>query len=278
MSEPFRFMRRRLAPLYGEGEARAVALLVLEEAAGLSQTDVYGGKDRHIPEDVRERIANICKRIEGGEPVQYVLGGAWFMGRRFEVTPAVLIPRPETEELVAWAQTLYAGGGILDCGTGSGCIAVSLKSALPEAGVEAWDISPASLAVARRNAARAGAAVDFRERDMLLPSSWAGRSFGLIVSNPPYIPLAERAAMARHVACHEPAQALFVPDGDPLRFYRALAGAACAGALLPGGWLAVETHCDHARAVAALFRRTGLKKVELRQDQFGHDRMVAGQR
>lgn len=268
-------LRTLLTPLYGEGEARAIAFMVFEEAFGVGRTDIYADKVRQFSQDERLHFLNICERLAGGEPVQHVLGSAWFCGHRFEVSPAVLIPRPETEELVAWALSLPAPRRILDAGTGSGCIAVSLKLALPAAEVMACDVSLPALAVARRNAAALGAEVHFEPCDLL--AGWPASSpFDLIVSNPPYICDCERAGMERHVLDHEPSSALFVPDTDPLRFYRVLAERAASGALREGGALLVEINRAYGPQTAALFSECGLRRVELRRDAFGNDRMVAG--
>lgn len=281
MNEYYIRLRSLLAPLYGEGEARAIAFLVLEEAFSVSRTDIYADKVRQFSQDERLHFVNICQRLEAGEPVQYVLGGAWFCGHRFSVAPGVLIPRPETEELVTWAAEVAAAHPaphkwVLDAGTGSGCIAVSLKLLCPDCEVEAWDISSEALQIAERNARRLKADVHFSRHDLLAPWPTSGAQFDLIVSNPPYICLRERADMAPHVWRHEPAGALFVPDTDPLRFYRALARAAVGGALRAGGTLMVEVNSVYGPQTANLFTDAGLHHVELRRDAFGRDRMVAG--
>lgn len=283
MDSSFTLLRSRLVPRYGEREAHAMAFLVMEEAFGVSRTEVYADKVRQFPEDEKERLLNICERLEQGEPVQYVLGAAWFGGRKFAVDPSVLIPRPETEELVEWGvaelRRMQAEGvckpKVLDAGTGSGCIAVSIKLAVPEADVLAWDISQAALAVARRNAESLGAEVRFGQCDMLGP--WTEGGFALVVSNPPYVRESERAEMEPHVTDYEPAQALFVPDADPLLFYRALAAQAVAGGvLLPGGVLLTEVNAALARQTAALFTQAGLQRVEVRSDTYGRERMAGG--
>ena len=277
MNTEYLNLRAALEPLYGEGEARAIAFLILEDAFGLSRTDIYVGKVRQFSVDERIRLQTMCEQLKAGVPVQYVLGQAWFCGRVFEVTPAVLIPRPETEELVAWAAEQISCNRILDAGTGSGCIAVSLKLQLPDSQVEAWDISAEALAVAQRNAERLGAGVRFVRQDLL--GAWnEDEVFDLIVSNPPYICERERAEMEHHVLDHEPGTALFVPDDDALLFYRALAEHAVAGALREGGRLMVEINSAYGPETAALFERCGLHGVELRKDEFGNDRMVCGVR
>ncbi len=286
-------LRDALSAAYPPGEARAVAFLLFEEGFGVSRTDIYADKVRDFSQAETARLRDMSARLVAGEPVQYVLGHAVFCSRRFKVTPAVLIPRPETEELVEWAvvsareMSLCGAAGeglrVLDAGTGSGCVAVSLKAELPGAEVEAWDISPEALTVARENAAALGADVRFLEKDMLRPWTEGGgagggcgtRRFDLVVSNPPYICERERSEMEPLVTDNEPARALFVPDGDPLLFYRAL----CDGAALclhPGGRLLVEANRAYARDTAELFRRRGFAGVEVRRDAYGNERMVGG--
>lgn len=271
MSPLYSELRDGLLREYDAGEARAVALLVLEEEFGVPRTDVYAGKVRHFSDAERARLQNISERLQAGEPVQYVTGHAAFMGRRFAVSPAVLIPRPETEELVALALREPARR-VLDVGTGSGCVAVSLALELPGAEVEAWDLSDDALAVARTNAAALGAAVRFVRRDALAAPE-AGEAFDLIVSNPPYVRESERAGMERRVAEHEPAMALFVPDDDALRFYRALARLGRAR-LRPGGRLVMEVNAALAGATAALMRAEGYGGVAVSRDAYGRERFV----
>ena len=186
---------------------------------------------RNFSEEERLRLTNILQRLQEGEPLQYILGTAYFCGLPFHVTPATLIPRPETEELVDWAGT--TSGNVLDAGTGSGCIAVAIAHRNPQAQVTAWDLSAEALEVAAQNAAANGVQVRFERHDMLteLPDA---QSLDLIVSNPPYVCEREKAEMEEHVLRHEPATALFVPDNDPLRFYKALARIG-SHALRPGG-------------------------------------------
>lgn len=291
-------LRTALAPRYGETEARAIAFLVLEEGFGVTRTDVYADKVRHFSSEEEQEWGVICKRLASGEPVQYVLGRATFLGRNYRVTPATLIPRPETEGLVALAlqaaKEIVAARGndsalphstvlpparplhILDVGTGSGCIATSIALELRDAAhVEAWDISDAALDVARLNAHELGANVNFAHIDLLAADTT--KQFDLIVSNPPYVLESERANMEDHVLAHEPASALFVPDDDPLRFYRALARLA-QSCLVPGGTLAVEVNRAFADETAALFRTTGLSAVAVHPDCFAAPRFVTGVR
>ena len=279
MNEAYIHLRRMLEPVYGTREAQAISFLVMEKVFGLTRTDIYGGKVRQISEDERTRFLNISQKLQSGMPVQYALGEADFMGHTFEVSPAVLIPRPETEELVRWAISVASARPnlrVLDAGTGSGCIAVSFKLACQAASVEAWDLSENALTLAQSNARRLGADVRFHRHDMLLEWPEEAR-FHLVVSNPPYILEREMAEMEPHVLLHEPHMALFVPDDDPLRFYRALAENTREH-LLPGGWLMVEANRAFAQQTAELFRKEGLEEVQVRCDEFGNERMVVGRK
>ncbi|MEE0619669.1 MAG: HemK/PrmC family methyltransferase, partial [Prevotella sp.] len=214
---------RRLSPLYGEGEARAIVRMVVEDEFGLSPTDIYMGKVNQLSADERANLEEIVARIANYEPVQYVLGHADFSGRRFAVAPGVLIPRPETALLIPMIGSAAARPfTLLDSGTGSGCIAITAALDYPDATVTAWDISDDALRIARANATRLGAQVCFERQDALAPPADTAL-WDVIVSNPPYICMSERAEMSPHVLDHEPATALFVPDSDPLLFYRATA-------------------------------------------------------
>ena len=275
-------LQRMLTPRYGDSEGRAVALWVLAEAFGFSRTEAYAGKGRDFPEDAHTRFVNIYKRLEQGMPVQYAVGHTTFGGRRFGVEPGVLIPRPETEELVQWAvcemrQMPATSPRVLDGGTGSGCIAISVALEVPEAQVTACDVSTEALRVAERNADALGAHVQF-ERWNLLALPAACGPFDVIISNPPYICRREAADMLDHVLRYEPHTALFVPDDAPLLFYHASAQQSAAGLLAHGGWLMVEVNRAYARQVAAAFSTAGLREVQVRCDAFGCERMVAARR
>ena len=267
---------------YDKGEAQAIARLYLERRFGLSHTDALLGRHFLLTPKHEQRWLTDLEALRRGVPVQYVLGYTEFDGHTFAVTPDVLIPRPETEGLVEWAWELACGqtSRILDAGTGSGCIAVSLARRLPLAEVTAWDISEAALAVARCNAKSLDGKVTFLHRDIMaeaLRPTDAPSSFHLIVSNPPYIRKSEAVTMERHVVHHEPHSALFVPDYDPLQFYRALALLG-QHLLFPDGSLLVETHRNHAQQVAQLFEVMGYHHVEVRPDCFGLPRFVKGVR
>lgn len=366
---------KRLTAIYNEREAQAIVRTVLDALFGMSLTDICLGKVTQLSADDTTRLEKIMQRLEKSEPVQYVLGAEWFAGRLFDVAPGVLIPRPETEDLVKWTcdeakekekednskeekgkeekevskkgeapkkeeqplstplkeeeeglrkgedapqkeeqplssllkeekEGLRKGEdasqkeeqllssllksnkevsekgeeaphpSILDIGTGSGCIAITVALALPQARVTAWDISTDALAIAAGNAHRLGASVRFEHQDALsAPDDEA--CWDVIVSNPPYICDKERADMSDNVLSYEPELALFVPDSDPLLFYRAIARYA-SKALKPGGRLLFETNTAYAHEVAQAMADEGFTAIEVRNDCFGKPRMVKG--
>ena len=366
---------KRLTAIYNEREAQAIVRTVLDALFGMSLTDICLGKVTQLSADDTTRLEKIMQRLEKSEPVQYVLGAGWFAGRLFDVAPGVLIPRPETEDLVKWAcdeakekekednskekrgkeekevskkgeapqkeeqllssplkeeeeglrkgedapqkeeqllssplkeeeEGLRKGKdasqkeeqhlssllksnkevsekgeevphpSILDIGTGSGCIAITVALALPQARVTAWDISTDALAIAAGNAHRLGASVRFEHQDALNAPDDEER-WDVIVSNPPYICDRERADMSDNVLSYEPELALFVPDSDPLLFYRAIARYA-SKALKPGGRLLFETNTAYAHEVAQAMANEGFTAIEVRNDCFGKARMVKG--
>ena len=279
----YRELCRRIAEKYGLDEARAIVRLVLGERFGLSMADILCDKVTELSADDRTELEKIMLRLENGEPVQYVLGFAEFCGRRFSVGPEVLIPRPETEELCRWM--VEEGGtrkeegdfSILDIGTGSGCIAITLAAELPDAQVSAWDISEKALATARKNADSIGVNVDFELIDILKnpPSSFLlpPSSFNMVVSNPPYICQTEKSSMKPHVLEYEPHVALFVPDDDPLLFYRAIADFAV-HALKPNGWLYFELNPLYINELKTMLSERNFDKIEEKCDQFGKKRMI----
>ena len=263
-----------LTPLHGVVEARAIVYALLEDVFGLSKTDVLLGRFEGLSATEKARFKECAARLSQGEPLQYVVGTAPFGNLTFEVTPSTLIPRPETLELVEWVaadEQVRPALRLLDIGTGSGCIAISLASLLPQATVSAWDISAEALAVARRNAERNGVAVDFKQVDVLHVTE--AETYDCIVSNPPYICEAEKADMTDSVLLHEPHTALFVPNTDPLRFYRVIAQLALSN-LSPGGTLYFEINRAYGAETCNLLRDLGFRDVELRKDFYGNDRMV----
>jgi len=282
---------RKLAQIYSEGEAKAIARTTYEVRYGLTLSDIYLGKDTQLSADCQTELQKIAKRLLQGEPIQYILGQAEFCGRTFMVNEHVLIPRPETEELCRQPlplpsplrATLLPSGGrkgegakILDIGTGSGCIAVTLAAMYPDAEVTAWDISEEALKVAKENAKRTNVHVSFEKVDVLhLPSAIRHQTpaFDLIVSNPPYICNKERTKMEANVLEYEPHTALFVPDDDPLLFYRAIAQYGQT-ALKDGGWLYFEINPLYAEPLREMLSKMSYRDIEIKEDQFGKQRMI----
>lgn len=267
---------KELKQHYGTAEGYALYRLVMEECFGLTHTDILLGKDNQISEENQARLLEITGRLLKNEPVQYVLGYADFCGHRFAVRPGVLIPRPETELLVQKALELVHGmDGVtepeaLDIGTGSGCIAVSM--ALAGCRVTAMDISEEALGIAMQNATALNAEVAFVYENILQPSRTA-QQWNVIVSNPPYICLHEAEAMERNVLDYEPHNALFVPDTDPLIFYRAIASYAMSH-LSAGGWLCLEINQAYPDEMERLLSSFGFKDVTIQKDQYGKDRIA----
>ena len=267
---------KELKQHYGTAEGYALYRLVMEECFGLTHTDILLGKDNQISEENQARLLEITRRLLKNEPVQYVLGYADFCGHRFAVRPGVLIPRPETELLVQKALELVHGmDGVtepeaLDIGTGSGCIAVSM--ALAGCRVTAMDISEEALEIAMQNVTALNAEVAFVHENILQPSRTA-QQWHVIVSNPPYICLHEAEAMERNVLDYEPHNALFVPDTDPLIFYRAIASYAMSH-LSAGGWLCLEINQAYPDEMEKLLSSFGFKDVAIQKDQYGKDRIA----
>lgn len=272
----YRELWRTLEPLYGNGEARAVTDYVLDVCFGLSKADIMCGAVEEMTAEKAAELNKIFGRLMEGEPVQYVLGRAEFCGRWFDVRPGVLIPRPETEELCAWITAdskASASPKVLDIGTGSGCIAITLQLDMPESKVTAWDISADALDVARENAQQLGANVNFVKLDAL--NAKPEGEWDVIVSNPPYICEKEKKDMAVNVLEHEPHTALFVPDADPLLFYRAITRLAVQ-TLNKGGRLYFEINPIYADDTCRMMQAEGMTAVELRSDMYGKQRMAKG--
>ena len=269
-----------LQPLYDPREAAAVAKYYHESLTGWDRWALPLHYGDELSEAQLQRRKQELPLLAEGTPVQYVVGKAEFYGRRFQVTPDVLIPRPETEELVQGALAALAGRecpAVWDVGTGSGCIAVTIAAELPGAAVFATDISPEALAVARENAMRHQTAVTFGQHDMrdLTTLPFPDQRFDLIISNPPYIPERDRQTMHRNVVEHEPGLALFVPDEDPLWCYRALAALA-AKTLKPGGRLMVETYHQYHEMLIQQWKENGLRHITEQDDINGRARFVMG--
>ncbi len=274
LKETIEQLRNGLAGVAEPQEVQAMIRVICEDVFNYDQVDVALRQESELPDFAPERIADIIARLRRHEPLQYVVGHARFHGHQFKVTPAVLIPRPETEQLVDLIIDENQGSDlrVLDMGTGSGCIAISLARALKFAQVDALDVSRDALEVARQNAADLKVKVRFFESDMLSPQPAA--RYDIIVSNPPYVCWSEREAMDRNVKDYEPGQALFVPDNDPLLFYKAIAPYA-AQSLERGGKLYLEINQRFGNEVKRLLQDNGFDEVRIIEDSFGKVRFAA---
>lgn len=276
---------RRLLPHYDEREAKAVVRTLVEELFQLTLTDLYAGGLDNLTTAEQQRLETSLQQLEAGIPVQYVTGTARFFGRDYVVNPHVLIPRPETEVLCEIILSAYNQPycalqppvplRVLDIGTGSGCIAVTLALDLWNSSVSAWDVSGEALLTARENAHRLQAQVNFEWHDVLSldEAALAATPFDIIVSNPPYVCDHERKDMTEQVLAHEPHTALFVPDNDPLLFYRAIADYGTTH-LNPHGLLAFEINPLFAKEMCEMLESKGYKQVEVKTDQYGKERVV----
>ena len=268
-----------LTPLYDAGEAQAIVRTVLDVEYGMTLTDIICGKVNELSSDEERNLEEIIARLQNGEPVQYVLGKADFAGRTFHVEPGVLIPRPETAELCQWIEeevsSLEADDPkqILDICTGSGCIAITLGLNIPNSEVTGWDISEDALRIAQGNVEMLKARnVRIEYQDALaLPK--AAEAADIIVSNPPYICEKEKADMEKNVLEHEPSIALFVPDEEPLKFYRAIAEYA-SSALKSEGALYFEINPIYEKETREMLEGLGFKDIETKEDAFGKKRMM----
>jgi release factor glutamine methyltransferase len=265
----------RLEMLYDSGEAEAMLAYLIEGILGYSLTEISIHKRSPLSEKQAKDLQAALKRLLLHEPVQYVTGVAYFWDLILRVTPDVLIPRQETEELVDWIlkENRQSNLSILDIGTGSGCIALSLALEMKNADVTALDYSAAALRIAQQNAAKHQAKITFRQQDILQASPDTFSKLDIIVSNPPYIKHLEKEAMMPHVLDHEPGEALFVPDEDPLLFYRKI-GELGQHWLCQAGKLYVEINEAYGKEVVELLQALNYEEVELRQDLNGRDRMV----
>ncbi|HRG92056.1 MAG TPA: peptide chain release factor N(5)-glutamine methyltransferase [Chitinophagaceae bacterium] len=277
MQEANFYLLNKLRTIYPEGEAAAMTDWVMENLTGSKKAERMIYKNATITNEEEIRLTALTQRLLQHEPVQYVLNESWFCGFRFYVDKNVLIPRPETEELVEWviAHCKFPVDSlkILDIGTGSGCIAVSLKRRIRKAEVWACDISEAALDVARKNAGNMGTEINFIQLDFLDQSAREQLpSFDIIVSNPPYIPESDKATMSPNVLEHEPFTALFVPDHDALVFYKAIADFGISK-LNQGGSIFTEIHESLGESTMAIFNNAGYT-TELKKDLQGKERMV----
>ena len=275
-----------LTPLYDAGEAQAIVRTVLDVEYGMTLTDIICGKVNELSSDEERNLEEIIARLQNGEPVQYVLGEADFAGRTFHVEPGVLIPRPETAELCQWIEEEVSSleaderKQILDICTGSGCIAITLGLNIPNSEVTGWDISEDALRIAQGNVEMLKAGnvrIEYQDALMLPKAAEAesslSKGWNIIVSNPPYICEKEKADMEKNVLEHEPSIALFVPDEDPLKFYRAIAEYA-SSALKPEGALYFEINPIYEKETREMLEELGFKDIETKEDAFGKKRMM----
>ena len=266
-------INKELADIYTAGEVSALTRIIATELLGIPQMTFFLKDDVTLTAEQQTLLCNAIERLKKQEPIQYILGYGDFCGLRFKVTQATLIPRPETSELVEWITSEATGKeSILDIGTGSGCIAVSLAHKLPQSKVTAWDISNEALAVASENSKENGQTVTFEQVDILAYEP-TGEQFDIIVSNPPYIKENEKEAMHSNVLDWEPHTALFVPDSDPLLFYCAIAEKGLT-ILKPGGRLYFEINRAHGKETMEMLAALGYTGIELRKDFADNDRMI----
>jgi release factor glutamine methyltransferase len=265
-----------LRPLYGEHEAAVITGMVFEDLLYTSKSRLIMAPQEKVKEKDLEKMQEALRQLKNHKPVQYVLGTAWFYNLVFKVSEAVLIPRPETEELVGEAIRFLQTIGskyVLDVGTGSGCIPVSIKKNVPAAVVTALDISAGALAIAKENAEKNQTAITWMQLDFLDDSLWGDLpSYDVITSNPPYIPENEKEKLDKNVTAYEPALALFVTDNEPLVFYKKIASFGKKH-LSPAGRIFMETHEDYANLVAEHFIGEGYE-ASVKKDFYGKERMV----
>lgn len=277
LKEAQKNLSNQLEAIYESREANNIADWLIGHLTGLKKGERFLNKDMELAEPVILILEKQTNELLLHKPIQYVLEEAWFCGLKFFVNESVLIPRPETEELVQWiidSNNKSFTGTILDMGTGSGCIPVSLKKKLPAANIHACDISEAALKVAQQNAKDNNVSIRFHQFDFLDNNNWPTLpSVNILVSNPPYVPLKDKASMNANVLQYEPHLALFVQDNDPLIFYNALADFAQTN-LLPGGFIYAEIHEDLGPSTQDLFRSKGFTHTELKKDMQGKERMI----
>lgn len=275
-------LKKAIALLYDERESNNISILSMEWIIGKNKVEQHLHKNLALTDQQILQFKNLLVRLSSGEPIQYIIGEVWFMGLNFIVTKDVLIPRPETEELVDWiiqsTKPINTKNlNVLDIGTGSGCIPISLKKKLPFLQIQSIDISSNALKIANLNAEKQNASIEFKQIDFLDQSTWIEiQSFDIIISNPPYIRIAEKDKMHQNVIEFEPHTALFVPNNDALIFYKAIHEFSKKH-LLPFGSIFVEINEALGQEVVNLFSETGAL-VELRKDMQGKDRMIKVQK
>ena len=277
MNRIAKHIKENLGSYYPAGEVAAFTRVIATEILGIPQMTFFLKENVELTHEQEATLEDAIKRLQKYEPIQYIQGYSDFCGLRFKVTPATLIPRPETSELVEWVASEATGNErILDIGTGSGCIAVSLANKMPQSEVTAWDISNEALAVATENSRSNGTEVLFEQVD-ILSNRPEEKQFDIIVSSPPYIKENEKSAMHSNVLDREPHTALFVPDSDPLLFYRTIAKKGLT-LLKPGGTLYFEINSAHGAETADMLADYGYNNIELRKDFADNDRMIKAEK
>jgi release factor glutamine methyltransferase len=277
VQDAFNTFKQTLAPLYDVQEANAITTLVLSELTGYSKAKLKAFPETKLTDEQSKKLSGILNQLQTGQPLQYILGHTEFYGLTFEVSPNVLIPRPETEELVSWiieSAGTSSAISLLDIGTGSGCIAITLKHELQQATVSAIDISTGALETAKRNAANNKVDVDFIHADILAHEQIKfDEKLDIIVSNPPYVTETDKRQMHTNVTDFEPHSALFVPEEDPLLFYNAIADFAVKK-LKSNGLLFFEINESYGEATVDILKYKSFINIELRKDMGGRDRMI----
>lgn len=269
-----------LQSIYDLREATAIAHHAIEYITSATRLQRITDKDKKLTAEQNNELDRVVSLLVKGTPLQYVVGYEWFLGTKFTVNKHVLIPRPETEELVQWVMDDYNNQSItvLDIGTGSGCIPISIKLGLSNAHVSAIDISPQALQVAETNAQNLSASVSFKQLDFLDKTVWKDLAvYDVVISNPPYIPVQEKETLHTNVRDHEPAEALFVPNDDALLFYSHISDFGIAH-LKQAGTIYCELHIDYAEETQVMFQQKGYAHTELRKDMHGNLRMLKAQR
>ena len=286
IKEAYHNLIETLKPLYGNRESSNISDWVIEHVTGWNRSKRLVYHDASLTDEQLEKFNSFKSELQQARPVQYVLGECWFAGMAFFVDERVLIPRPETEELVDFITKKYlplyhskeSGFKLLDIGTGSGCIAIALKKNFPLWEIHAIDDSQGAMHVAAINAEKHSCPIHFTKADITLEiENETIPSFEVIVSNPPYIPISDMLEMEDHVLKYEPHQALFVTDNDPLQFYKKIISFSMHH-LLRGGMLFFETHSDYANDVANVLEENDFEQIEIKQDLQGRDRIVCGKK
>lgn len=279
MQQSFEYIRTQLKDIYAETEIGSISYLLMSEITGFSRTEIFLNKNTKISDNQEFLLKKYVEELKNHTPIQYVIGKTEFYGLTFKVDKSVLIPRPETEELVDWITQSFSKNQaiqLLDIGTGSGCIAITLKHIFKNSTVTAFDISDAAIQTALINAESNNCQVNFQKTDILNKQT-SDIQYDVIVSNPPYIPDSDKLEILPNVLNYEPHLALFVPDNDPLVFYNAIAKFACNN-LKPNGLLFFEIHRDFGNQIIELLNQLGFSDILLRKDISGNDRMIRAQK